>query len=72
MAPADGAGDGPEGNQVATPEATVARRVRDLLCPEDHPEPSAHRYWLRSRPRSTLPRCVRGKSARNTISRGAL
>jgi len=35
-----GDGDGPEGNQVAAPGATVARRVRDLLRPEDHPEPT--------------------------------
>jgi len=72
MAPSVGAGDGPEGNQVATPEATVARRVRDLLCPEDHPKPTAGSYPARSRPRSTLPRWVRGKSSRNTTSRGAL
>jgi len=34
-----GEGSGPEGSQFAAHGALGTRRVRELSCPEDHPEP---------------------------------
>ena len=47
-----GDGNGPEGSQFAAHGARHTRRVRELSCPEDHPEPADRCTDLNPGPRA--------------------